>query len=191
MSRGASRPSEIFVEQMRAQRERRGWSQRQLAERLDTLGLRVHQTTVGKWESGERGLSLDEALAITAALDLAPVHMISGSYLEAQGRQPAVTLGGEMSAATAREMRQWVRGERPLRGQDERRFRTEIAPDEWQTMQRAGMRELIEDVRLLVAAWADADHGAIERILGAIGDELQRQRRALDRETHPRSASRA
>ena len=74
---GPLRPSEVFVEQMRIQRARKGWTQKQLAARLAKLGFVVHQTTIGKWEAGERRISLDEALAISVALDVDPAHMVA------------------------------------------------------------------------------------------------------------------
>ena len=83
-SKRLSRPSSAFAVQMRTQRDRKGWTQRQLAERLEELGFPVHQTTVGKWEAGERKISLDEAMAICVALDVAPSSMIAGAFLRSQ-----------------------------------------------------------------------------------------------------------
>ena len=130
------RPSEVFAEQMRIQRSRRGWTQRQLAARLRTLGLVVHQTKIGKWEAGERRITLDEALAICVALDVSPAHMIAGSYSDAGVGEPRVALSAATAPASAREMRMWLRGQQSLWGQDEKRYYTEVAQDEWLAMQR-------------------------------------------------------
>ena len=178
----AARPSEVFAEQMRIQRERKGWTQKQLAARLGKLGYVVHQTTVGKWETGERRISIDEALVISVALDVSPSYMISGSYLDGTFTGPGIALSARTPPVSARKMLTWLRGQQPLWGQDEKRFHTEVAPDEWLAMQRAGVAELLRGVQELVDAWADDDCQSALEIVGAISDELERQRRALERE---------
>jgi transcriptional regulator with XRE-family HTH domain len=180
----ARRPSEVFAEQMRIQRDRRGWTQRQLAARLSKLGLVVHQTKIGKWESGERRITLDEALAISVALDVSPAHMIAGSYSDGGRRDPAIALSAATAPVSARQMRMWVRGQQSLWGQDEKRYYTEVAHDEWLAMQRAGVIVLLRGVQELVDAWADDDRESALEVVEALSDELGRQRRALARETN-------
>lgn len=177
------RPSEVFVEQMRIQRSRRGWTQRQLAARLTKLGLVVHQTKIGKWEAGERRITLDEALAICVALDVSPAHMIAGSYSEDGVGEPRVALSASTTSASPREMRMWLRGQQSLWGQDEKRYYTEVARDEWLAMQRAGVAVLVRGVQDLVDAWGGDDRESALEIVESLGDELGRQRRALARET--------
>src|SRR5262245_66385153 len=101
---------------MRIQRNRRGWTQRQLAARLTKLGLVVHQTKIGKWETGERRITLDEALAICVALDVSPTHMIAGSYSDAGVGEPRVALSAATAPVSAREMRTGLRGRPAPRG---------------------------------------------------------------------------
>jgi transcriptional regulator with XRE-family HTH domain len=172
----------VFAEQMRIQRERKGWTQRQLAARLAKLGFVVHQTTIGKWEAGERRISLDEALVISVALDVSPAYMIAGSYLDGTFSGPSIALSAKTPPVSARTMRMWLRGQQPLWGQDEKRYHTEVAPDEWLAMQRAGVMELLRGVQELVDAWADDDRESALELVDAISDELERQRRALERE---------
>jgi transcriptional regulator with XRE-family HTH domain len=178
----ARRPSEVFAEQMRIQRERKGWTQKQLAARLAKLGFLVHQTTIAKWEAGERRISLDEALAISVALDVGPAHMVAGSYLGVTFGRPSIALSAKTPPVSARQMRMWVRGQQALWGQDEKRYYTEVAPDEWLAMQRAGMMVLLREVQELVDAWADNDRESAVEIIDAMSDELERQRRTLERE---------
>jgi transcriptional regulator with XRE-family HTH domain len=177
-----ARPSEVFAEQMRIQRERKGWTQKQLAARLGKLGYVVHQTTIGKWEAGERRMSLDEALVISVALDVSPAYMMAGSYLDGTFAGPGIALSAKTPPVSARKMRMWLRGQQPLWGQDEKRYHTEVAPDEWLAMQRAGVMELLRGVQDLVVAWADGDRETALELVEAISDELERQRRALERE---------
>jgi transcriptional regulator with XRE-family HTH domain len=181
----------MFAEQMRIQRERKGWTQKQLATRLAKLGFLVHQTTIGKWEAGERRITLDEALAISVALDVGPTHMLAGSYLDVTFNRPSVALSSKTPPVSARQMRMWVRGQQTLWGQDEKRYYTEVAPDEWAAMQRAGIRGLVHAVQELVDAWADADHDSAREIIETMSDELGRQRRALEREISKESRPRA
>ena len=176
------RPSEVFAEQIRLQRGRKGWTQKQLAARLAKLGFVVHQTTIGKWEAGERRISLDEALAISVALDVGPVHMIAGSYSDAAFTRPTIVLSSKSTAVSPRQMRMWLRGQLALWGQDERRYYTEVARDEWLAMQRPGMQALLRAVQELVDACADNDWPAAAEILELLSEELERQHRALERE---------
>ena len=98
----AARPSEVFAEQMRIQRERKGWTQKQLAARLGKLGYVVHQTTVGKWETGERRITIDEALVISVALDVSPAYMFAGSYLDGTFSSPSIALSAKTPPVSAR-----------------------------------------------------------------------------------------
>src|SRR5258705_8927715 len=58
------RAAAYFRKQVRAERERRGWSQSQVAELLRGKGFRVHTTTIAKIEAGDRAVPIDEASAI-------------------------------------------------------------------------------------------------------------------------------
>jgi transcriptional regulator with XRE-family HTH domain len=189
----ARRPSEVFAEQMRIQRARKGWTQKQLATQLAKLGYRVHQTTIGKWESGERRISLDEALAIVVALDVGPAHMFAGSYSDVTFDRPSIALSPRTAPVSARQLRRWIRGQQPVWGQDEKRYYTEVAPDEWLAMQRPGVLGLLRAVHDFVDACADDDREAAVEIVEVMSEELERQRRALERELskkdrHTRSA---
>lgn len=179
---GPLRPSEVFVEQMRIQRARKGWTQKQLAARLAKLGFVVHQSTIGKWEAGERRISLDEALAISVALDVDPAHMVAGSYSDLAFSRPSIALSSQTPPVSARQMRMWLRGQQPVWGQDERRYYTEVGPDEWRALQRPGVSGLLRAVQELVDAFADDDRKAAVEIVEIMRDELDRQHRALERE---------
>ena len=175
-------PSEMFAEQMRIQRERKGWTQKQLANKLVTLGFPVHQTTVGKWESGDRRITIDDALAISAALDVCPAFMLSGAYLPVSPNSAVIALSEMTAPVSGLEMRMWMRGQQPLWEQDERRYFTEVPSDEWHGIRSVGMGALLQDVQRLVHAWGAGDRRAVDDTIDAIDDELERQRRALHRE---------
>jgi transcriptional regulator with XRE-family HTH domain len=167
---------------MRLQRARKGWTQKQLAARLATLGFVVHQSTIGKWEAGERRIALDEAIAISIALDVALSHLIAGSYSELAYQRPSIALSRKTPPVSSRQLRQCVRGQQPLWGQDERRYFGEVARDEWLALQRAGMAGFLHAVQDLVDAWAEDDPEAGVAVLEVMSDELDRQQRAFERE---------
>lgn len=73
--------SEVFAESVFIQRKRKGWTQQQLATRLAEIGYPVHWTTVSKLEKLERKPTLEDLIAFSVALDVAPVHTLGASYL--------------------------------------------------------------------------------------------------------------
>lgn len=60
--------AQTFGLAVRAQRVQFGWSQRQLAVCMGTLGFSWHQTTVAKTEAAERSVPIDEAVALARLL---------------------------------------------------------------------------------------------------------------------------
>jgi transcriptional regulator with XRE-family HTH domain len=66
-------PQNAFRQQLKALREKRGWSQERLAEKVTELGTPMDQRVVSNIESGTRqDISLDEAFVIAAALNVPP-----------------------------------------------------------------------------------------------------------------------
>ena len=57
---------------MRRYRKKRGWSQHDLAQELTAAGWKVDRAQIARIESGDRGLSLDEALRIAWVLSVPP-----------------------------------------------------------------------------------------------------------------------
>jgi transcriptional regulator with XRE-family HTH domain len=67
-----------FRHMARAERERRKWSQADVARKLTERGIdKIHHTTVAKVESGEREVKLDEAVAIADLFGL-PLDVMLG-----------------------------------------------------------------------------------------------------------------
>lgn len=72
----SSTPGEVFARRVRQVRQRRGLTQHAVADRLRALGVQsIDQTTLSKIESGVRRVTLDEALTLALALDVAPVSL--------------------------------------------------------------------------------------------------------------------
>ncbi len=69
------RHEKILGQKVRQLRMERGWSQEQLAEKLNSLGWAVHQTTIAKLEAGTRPIRIAEADTLAVAFGL-PIEAI-------------------------------------------------------------------------------------------------------------------
>ena len=70
--------------------------------------------------------------------------------------------------APPRVARRWVRGQRPLPGQDEQAFRTDVSDDERQAMREVHLRALLHDVQGLVTATIREDRNAMAAYIKAL-----------------------
>jgi transcriptional regulator with XRE-family HTH domain len=104
--------AETFARRVREVRERRGWTQQQLAERLRELGVPIDRTKVNRVETGARAVSVDDALAIAAALGVSPSVLF---FPLARSELVRVT---PVRVVSAEEGRRWFRGEQPLHPAD-------------------------------------------------------------------------
>jgi transcriptional regulator with XRE-family HTH domain len=77
MADDQKRPSEVFATRLRDTRKARELSQTELAQRMTERGRPMSKAALLRIENGERGLSLDEALAFAAVLFVAPAHLLS------------------------------------------------------------------------------------------------------------------
>jgi transcriptional regulator with XRE-family HTH domain len=59
-----------FRKRLKDERDRRGWSQEELARRLSERGVAVHASTIAKIETNARAVRLDEAAAIAELFGL-------------------------------------------------------------------------------------------------------------------------
>jgi transcriptional regulator with XRE-family HTH domain len=55
---------------IRRHRERRGWSYKELSERLTQVGRGIHIVDLGWVETGERRVDVDDLVALAAALEV-------------------------------------------------------------------------------------------------------------------------
>ncbi len=121
-ARPAQTPSEIFAGEVRATRERKGWTQQQLASRLSALDCPIDRSTIAKIESGKRRVSLDEAFAFAAALGVSPAALALPRGSDTDVRvAPKLTVRGF-------EAHRWIQGRAPLLDDDER-FYNDARPD--------------------------------------------------------------
>jgi transcriptional regulator with XRE-family HTH domain len=173
--RPVMRPSEVLARQMAAIRERRRWSQQQLADRLAELGMPMDRTVIAKLENATRRVTLDEAFALAAALGVSPANLFLP--LEA-GTDVAIA---PKLAVLPRAARAWVRGQQPLHRDDARTFYTEVSDVEWVGMQQSGIRFLLQHIQDLIDATVEQDSDKAIRAVDEINDEMARQRKAAVR----------
>ncbi len=121
MSVATETPGQTFARQVRETRERKPWSQEQLASRLKGLGVDWDRATLARLETGKRKASLDDAMLLAAALGVSPQYLFLPRSSEPVQLAPNLTVDVRLA-------RDWMRGLATLRGADERTFFTEV-PD--------------------------------------------------------------
>jgi transcriptional regulator with XRE-family HTH domain len=192
----------VLARRVRQVRGRHGWSQERLAEQLESLGVRLHPTAIVKIERGTRGVSVDEALALAAALNVSPDVLL----LPREDVKIALT---PRLVASSDKIRRWFAGRSLLMDshqadgpswppqpettdeQDERfRFwRSERPLSELRAFEREGVAHLVNEVtRFVRAAGQDTPRRTVETLdrlemqqaLLAIQREVDRQLEAID-----------
>lgn len=119
-------PNVIVGERVRAIREARGLSHRDLATRLQGLGVRIHHPAIGKVERGERRLDVSELFAFAYALDVSPMHLMVPADDDGRG----VDVTPEVRIERSGNLRRWIRGHVSLVGQNAFRFyELSVPPD--------------------------------------------------------------
>jgi transcriptional regulator with XRE-family HTH domain len=69
--------TEVFAIRLRETRRARGLTQAELAKRMSAIGNEISATAIARIEACQRGLSLDEAFALTEALQAVPLYMLT------------------------------------------------------------------------------------------------------------------
>ncbi len=169
--------SRVFGRQVKEARERLRLSQAEVAKRLEEQhGVAMHQVTIARLETGERRITVDDALAIAAALGVSPLHLFAGDYTN----EP-VPVTPKLEAGPS-QMRYWMRGELPLPGTDEVSF-FELVPDEERlARQRRGIQHVRQCFRDFHEAWLANDLGAQKVAIVDMKRELERQEADIARE---------
>jgi transcriptional regulator with XRE-family HTH domain len=163
-------PGRVLSRQLkRLRKDAGGMSQQALADRVQELGGGLERVAIAKIENGQRGVSLDEALVLVAALGLDPNYALLP--IDADTR---VALGTEL-APTTEEVRAWLHGLKPLPGQAEETYYAS-SPDSLR-VHRAGLTWLLESVHLLIEATRAGDRDAELYALSLVREEIDRQMR--------------
>jgi transcriptional regulator with XRE-family HTH domain len=99
----------VFARQVRDTRERKKWTQSDLANRLESLGYPIDRSAIARIEMGKRDVSLDEALAFAVALGVPP-----GSLILPRSMDETISPTPAVSVASA-DAQLWWWGAEPLR----------------------------------------------------------------------------
>lgn len=184
---------------MRQVRETRRWSQQDLANRLGEMGSPTDRATLARTEMGGRGVSLDDALMLAAALDVSPLSLILPDEEEA-----CIALAPAM-AASSDDVHRWVCGLFPLPlfhmdGDDaddeletldgqvlDRRQREDRARHyehflplaRWRAYRQPGVQHLVQLADTYATAAADDNRVEMTRTLRQLRHELDRQETEL------------
>lgn len=113
-------PQQIVAARLPLLRGRHGWSTQKLADRITELGGDLSRTAITKIETGRRDVKLDEAMLLAVALDVSPSY-----FFVPVRRGETVSLTPNLTV-TASEARYFVKGSKPLPGQDPYIFRSEV-----------------------------------------------------------------
>jgi transcriptional regulator with XRE-family HTH domain len=103
-------PGAVLGIRVRELRTGKNLSQSGLATRLDELGIRLDRSAIARIERGARTVSIDEAIALAAALDV-PLHALLLPHLQPVDEEfeltPALTVRVGFAAG-------WLAGQMPL-----------------------------------------------------------------------------
>ena len=117
-------PVENIARRVADLRGRKRMTAQQLGDRLTELGVPWDRFTVANLERGKRrNVSVVELLALSAALDVAPVHLLVPLDDRPYEATPSWVLPAD-------RVRAWVRGKKQLPGGDLRLFVTEVPMEE-------------------------------------------------------------
>lgn len=169
------KPSETFAARLREVRTRKGWTQQQLSERLNDLGRRMDRAALARIETGDRQVSIDELVELSAVLGVTPIHMVipaSGDHL--------VDIAPELSVSP-RQARGWIRGQSPLRPEDAHTYYTEVSVDEIEERYDRTRALLLNLAQSVVDAVTEAAGNLDDDSRNRIADTVDALNRELDR----------
>jgi transcriptional regulator with XRE-family HTH domain len=175
-SRSSRTPSEAAADSVRLLRNRRGWTQQELADRLAEVGVEIERSTIAKIEQGVRTVTLDEVFALALVLGVAPsVLMLPRDGLV------AVT---PTDAAANLHALEWVRGvmSMPHPEDDDDSFYFEETLDDEARLLREypELRRMRQALNVLVLGAAT---GGIDRRYRPVFDSLLRDVEQLRRQS--------
>jgi transcriptional regulator with XRE-family HTH domain len=113
-----------------------GWHQQDVSLKLDEIGWPMDRTALGKIETGTRNVTLEDFLALSAALGVEPAALLLPPE---DDTDVAVT---PVLNAPAWRVRSWLHGYQPVTNWDDeidtRFFTEQVSNDEWRA-RRVGM----------------------------------------------------
>ncbi len=94
---------------------------------MTRVGIPWDRSVVAKFENGRRAtVSLEEVFALAYVLDVAPVNLMTSTDL---GAPPHGVVSGVV--ASADDVREWIRGRKPLGDQDVDTYFSKVAGNDF------------------------------------------------------------
>lgn len=117
------KPGDVFGEQVRRHRDRRGWTQRDLCQMIEKrVGATIDPATLARLEKGQRRVSLDEACILAVVLDT-PLMVLMWPIDESE--PVSVAPGVEVAPWRALE---WAMANHPLPEVDDEAWNSATQP---------------------------------------------------------------
>lgn len=171
------KPSETFSNRVKEVRRRKQWTQQDLSDRLRELDWPIDQSVIARIEDPKkRPVSLDEAIVLSAALGTTPIHLI----VDPAGIEPLHLAPNY--AVNAREARQWLRGQRPLREEDALTYYTEVSVEERKRQYDTTVALLMHLAESVVDAVSESADRIDPDSRAKIADRIDNLNRELDRQ---------
>jgi transcriptional regulator with XRE-family HTH domain len=167
-------PTEAFVRQFRESRVRRDLTQSDVSAELGgRLGAdHWKRMTITKIEAGDRGVSLDDAFQLSAAVRLTPLFLF---VPRARGDKLQIAPRMKLDSQTAL---MHLRGQFVPQGDDERVYEQEAPESDWDAV-RLGVQRLLTVAQAIVQQRVDGQDDYLEDSLDELAHEVSRERRAL------------
>lgn len=73
-------PDEVIGRRLHDLREQAGWTQQQLADAMRATGSKMHRSTIGKIEAGERAVSIGEAAQFAKVLGVPLTELLTKQH---------------------------------------------------------------------------------------------------------------
>lgn len=126
-------PDQVIGHRVRQLRGRKSWTAQQLADAMKAVGLsewsRVAVTKLENWPKYRRSVSVEELLALAYVLDVAPVNLVVPVDAGADNELDLYQVTPD-DAFSSWAIREWIRGRKPLPGQNERTYFAEVPLNE-------------------------------------------------------------
>jgi transcriptional regulator with XRE-family HTH domain len=165
------RPTEVFARRLQDTRTARGLTQTELARRATEAGRELDRAAVLRIEKGQRGIGLDEAIALARILHAVPAQLLTAP----EGAFTALTGDEGVDGAG---LRNWLVYGEPVLG-------LTIAIDDEGTEPEGVLRGRLEqDLLRHARALADAARASDKAGITAAGEAIVQAVRTYDRTRH-------
>ena len=155
--------SAVFAQRLRETRKERGYTLAELERRMKLNGNPISKSALQLIELGRRGLSLDEALALTEVLQAVPANML----IPPSGKLVRLSEG---LAVEGSDMRRWLSSGLPFRSKQApaKELRADVLKEESDRRIARLAQNLVDTLRV----GGDDSGKSIREIVQEIGREL-------------------